>query len=635
MRRFLLLFLLCIASFVAFSQPANDNFAGAIDISGLFASSCSSDAAYTTVNATGDLNPGSCWNTAGGVALRNVWFSFVATTTEVNVTIDVGSGKGTQQRSQVALWQSDGTTPVSCNRYINNGDDVSLGSASLSIGDTYYLSVDVQNTGYVGTFTLCLSDAVDYDYYEGAIDVDGLINSCSADAAFTTIGATSDLNRASCWNTNGGVTLYNRWFSFTAPASGLINVTVDVGGAKGTQQRSQVAIWEADGTTEVSCNRYINNGDDVTVGATGLTPFATYYISVDVQNSGYYGTFTLCLSSTLDYDYYEGAIDVDALINACSADAAFTTIGATSDLNRASCWNTNGGTTLYNRWFSFTAPGSGLINVTVDVGGAKGTQQRTQVAIWEANGTTEVSCNRYVSNGDDVTVGAAGLTPGATYYISVDVQNGGYYGTFTLCLSNTLDYDYYEGAIDVDALMDNCSADAAFTTIGATSDLNRASCWNTNGGTTLYNRWFSFTAPLSGLANVTIDVGGAKGTQQRTQVAIWEANGTTEVSCNRYVSNGDDVTVGATGLTPGATYYISVDVQNGGYYGTFTLCLSSTLDYDYYEGAIDVDALMDNCSADAAFTTIGATSDLNRASCWNTNGGTTLYNRWFKFTAPA
>ncbi|HCM76793.1 MAG TPA: hypothetical protein DIS90_10450, partial [Cytophagales bacterium] len=218
--RYLLVPILVVMGIVAYAQPANNNFAGAIDVTGLIGT-CSSDALYTTVAATADLNAGSCWNT-GGAPVRNVWFRFVAPGGQVNITVDVGGSKGTQQRTQLALWQSDGTTPVACNRYVFNGDDVSLGSVSLSMGDTYYISVDVQSAGYAGTFTLCMSSVVDYDYYEGAIDVTGLINSCSADAAYTTVGGTTDKNAASCWNT-GATPLYNRWFKFTAPASGRIN----------------------------------------------------------------------------------------------------------------------------------------------------------------------------------------------------------------------------------------------------------------------------------------------------------------------------------------------------------------------------------------------------------------------------
>ena len=626
----LILFFLA-KSVASYAQPSNNNFVSAISI-GL--NSCSADAAFTTVAATSDLGPGSCWNTTGG---SNVWFKFVATTTQVSAQIFTGGTEGTLRFPYIAIWQSDGTTQVKCKRYTATFDDVEVSTTSLTIGNTYYISVDNDNgsAAYRGTFKICLADVASFDYYEGAIDVTPLINSCSSDAVYTTIGGSSDKNKGTCWNTNGGVALLNKWFKFTAPASGYINVTVDRGGSKGTQQRSQVAIWQSDGITQVSCNRYVNDGDDVVAGSASLTPGATYYISVDVQDIAYAGTFTLCLSDALDYDYYEGAIDVTSLINSCSTDAAYTTIGGTRDKNPASCWNTNGGVALFNRWFKFTAPASGYINITVDRGGSKGTQQRTQVAIWQSDGTTQVACNRYVNDGDDVVVGSTSLTPGATYYISVDAQNTGYYGSFTLCLSDALDYDYYEGAIDVTSLINSCSPDALYTTIGGTRDKNPASCWNTNGGVALFNRWFKFTAPASGYINITVDRGGSKGTQQRTQVAIWQSDGTTQVACNRYVNDGDDVVVGSTSLTPGATYYISVDAQNAGYYGSFTLCLSDALDYDYYEGAILISDINNWCSSDALYTTIGGTRDKNPASCWNTNGGVALYNRWFKFVASS
>jgi len=68
----------------------------------------------------------------------------------------------------------------------------------------------------------------------------------------------------------------------------MINITVDRGGTKGTQRRTQIALWESDGTTQVACDRYSSSdNDDVVLGATGLTPGNTYYISVDAYNTSY------------------------------------------------------------------------------------------------------------------------------------------------------------------------------------------------------------------------------------------------------------------------------------------------------------------------------------------------------------
>ncbi len=631
----LLSFSLFLIGSTLLAQPANDDFANAIDITSII-NSCSTDAAYTTIGATGDLNEGSCHNVQGGGPRFNVWFSFTAPTSgEINVTVDINGTKGTQRYTQAAIWESDGTTEVACKRYQVTTEDVVVGATSLTPGNTYYITVDTYNTNTDGTFTLCLADAVDYDYYEGAIDVTGLINSCSADAAYTTIGASGDRNEGSCHNVQGGGPRFNRWFSFTAPASGQIDVTVDIGGSKGTQTYSQAAIWDSDGTTEIACKRYQITSEDVVVGATTLTPGNTYYITVDTYNTNTDGTFTLCLADAVDYDYFEGAIDVTGLINSCSADAAYTTIGASGDRNEGSCHNVQGGGPRFNRWFSFTAPASGQIDVTVDIGGSKGTQTYTQAAIWEGDGTTEIACKRYQITSEDVVVAATTLTPGNTYYITVDTYNTNTDGSFSLCLADAVDYDYYEGAIDVTGIINSCSADAAYTTIGASGDRNEGSCHNVQGGGPGFNRWFSFTAPASGQINVTVDIGGSKGTQTYTQAAIWESDGTTEVACKRYQITSEDVVVGATTLTPGNTYYVTVDTYNTNTDGTFSLCLTDAVDYDYYEGAIDVTGLINSCSADAAYTTIGASGDRNEGSCHNVQGGGPRFNRWFSFTAPA
>ena len=303
---------------------------------------------------------------------------------------------------------------------------------TITIGGSIYASC---NGGTGPNSFLNLMNAggnIDYDYYQGAIDVTGFINGCSADAIYDTRGASPDRNAGSSWN-NGGP-LLNRWFMFTAPASGEINVTVDIGGSKGTQQRTQVALWEADGVTEVGSDWYQFNTQDVNIGALGLTPGATYYISVDSFNTGYDGTFTLCLDDAVDYDFYEGAIDVTGFINGCSADAIYDTRGASPDRNAGSSWN-NGGP-LLNRWFMFTAPASDQLNITVDITGTKGTNRRTQIALWEVDGITEVSSVRYLSDSEDVILRVPGLTAGNVYYISVDTFSSSYDGTFTLCLDS-------------------------------------------------------------------------------------------------------------------------------------------------------------------------------------------------------
>ncbi|MEZ5198094.1 MAG: hypothetical protein R2764_17400 [Bacteroidales bacterium] len=449
---------------------------------------------------------------------------------------------------------------MACNRYVGDYDNVVGFTTTVGIGITY--PVDNNYSGYRGTFTICMDNTADYDYYEGAIEVPHTADWCSADAEYTTIGATPDRNAASCWNTSPD---YNRWFKFQA-TSPFVTLTIKRGGTFGTIRRINAAIWESDGITEVACNRYVGDYDNVVVGFTNLTVGDWYYISVDNNYSGYRGTFTLCMDNTADYDFYEGAIEVPHSTDWCSADAEYTTIGATPDKNAASCWNTNPD---YNRWFKFQAT-SPFVTLTIKRGGAFGTIRRINAAIWEVDGVTEVACNRYVGDYDNVSVGFTNLTVGNWYYVSVDNNYSGYRGTFTLCLDNAADYDFYEGALELTDLSNWCSTPGIYTTIGATPDRNAASCWNTSPD---YNRWFKFQGPVTGNLTITVLRGGSYGTIRRINLALWESDGVTEIACDRYVGDYDNITIQVTGLTTGDWYYISVDNNYSGYRGSFTLCL--------------------------------------------------------------
>ncbi|RLD24224.1 MAG: hypothetical protein DRI54_06370, partial [Bacteroidetes bacterium] len=592
---------------------------------------CSTDGQFTTVGATvdvGDAVP-SCF--AAG-PLKNRWFKFSSPLNTGTIELKTGGAEGDLRTAVITVWEADRTTEVTCVKYTdaNAYEDFIIGLTTLTPNADYYITVDNEDPAKEGSFTLCFDKNVDYDWLEGALDIDGFMNGCSANAAYNTNGATPDRLSGSCWA--NGTPNANRWFKITAPASGVARFILRRGGVYGSQQFGEMALWEADGSTEVACKRYINNGDSyIVMTAPGLTPGNTYYVSVDVGNISYRNTFTLCWYDTYDYDYYEGAIDVTTTFNGCSGNAAYSTYGATGDRNSGSCWANS--TPNVNRWFKFTAPANGIARIILRRGGVYGNQQFGEMALWEADGTTEVNCRRYINNGDSyIVMSTLGLTPGATYYLSVDVSNTSYQNSFTLCFYDTLDYDYYEGAIDITGILGGCSGNAAYSTYGATSDRLSGSCWV--NGTPNVNRWFKFTADASGIARIILRRGGVYGNQQFGEMALWEADGTTEVNCRRYINNGDSYIVMTTlGLTPGATYYLSVDVSNTSYQNSFTLCYYNTVDYDFYEGAIDVTGTFNGCSGNAAYSTYGATSDRLSGSCWV--NGTPNVNRWFKFTAPA
>ncbi len=580
---------------------------------------CSTDAAYTTINASPDGDAGSCWPT--GPAF-NRWFSFTATTTEALVQLKTGGDEGTLRHGLVALWDDAGTE-LACGRYTFDYSDIKMGYTGLVPGNTYFISVDNHNgsTGYCGTFTLCMDDEVDYDFPLGAIELTDLNNWCSPEAAYTTINATGDTLKGTCWPNGPN---FDRWFKFQATTSEAL-VRMLTGGTEGTLRYGMVAIWDVS-FNEIACNSYTTDYSDIAVGATGLTPGEWYYISVDNHggSTSYQGTFSLCITDVVDYDYREGAYEIADYSGWCSSNEAFTTLGATADGVAGSCWPNGPG---FNRWFKFQATGTEVM-FNVQTGGSQGTMRYPMAALYDTLGV-EISCASYTTDYNDLSIGSTALTPGEWYFLAVDnYNNTGYRGTFTLCANDQVDYDFKLGAIELTDIDNWCSTQQAYTTLGASADELAGICWPNGPG---FNRWFKFQA-TSSMFQATVKTGGDDGTMRYIMTALWDNLGN-ELACQVYTSDYSDVNVGATSLTPGEWYYLSVDnYNNTGYRGTFSLCVDDTVDYDFVEAAHVVSNIVDYCSANAQFTTLGATADQAKGSCWQ-NGPN--YNRWFRFQATA
>ncbi|CAM4320006.1 DUF6923 family protein [Zobellia nedashkovskayae] len=418
------------------------------------------------------------------------------------------------------------------------------------------------------------------------------INGCSADAAYNTLDATPDGVAGSCWPAGPNA---NVWFSFVASATGTVQINLDrgtiIGDMTGDMRYAMMALWDATGTTEIACSSFTTVSDDISILQSGLTPGDTYLLSVDRRypTSGGAETFKLCLSDTPTYDYLEGALNIDSFMNGCSADAIFSTLGASADRNAASCWGTGPNR---NVWFEVTAPATGNIEVKLNTGDEKGTLQTAYLALWDSTGSIELGCNSYRTGRDydDISLLATGLTPGDSYYVSVDNRYIHALDTFSLCLSDQATDDYYQGATDVTGFIGGCSPDAAYTTLGATFDKGTGSCWL---DLVNHNKWFSFVAPPSGRIEVNLDRGGSKGTLRHAYMALWEADGDTELACTTYSDPEDDLRLRHWSLTPGATYYITVDNRYITTTDTFTLCLDDMsgpdTDGDGVEDGVDLD----------------------------------------------
>ena len=560
MKHFLNAFALVILLFPGaqlYAQPGNDNFSNATNVTSLISTTCTTGGIYTTKFATPDQSKASCWSNGPN---NNVWFKFTATsTTFINVKVKVSGPGETMQNPFVAIYDAS-LSQLACQNYMGSKIDLSLSYLGLVPGNTYYIVVD-NYAGYSGSFDLCLSDVVDYDFAQGAKDVTAQINSCTSGGAYTTLYATPDRSKAPCWS-NGPNN--NVWFKFTATSTGFINAKVKVSGTGETMQNPFVAIYDAS-LNPLACQNYIGSKIDLSLSYLGLVPGNTYYIVVD-NYAGYSGSFDLCLSDVVDYDFAQGAKDVTAQINSCTSGGAYTTLYATPDRSKAPCWS-NGPNN--NVWFKFTATPTGFINAKVKVSGTGETMQNPFVAIYDAS-LNPLTCQNYMGSKVDLSLSYFGLVPGNTYYIVVD-NYAGYRGSFDLCLSDVVDYDFVQGAKDVSAQMNSTTSGGTYTTQYATPDQSKASCWS-NGPNN--NVWFKFTATTSTIV-AGVQVSGTGETMQNPFVALYNAS-MSQLACQNYSGSKTNISLTNASLIPGNTYYIVVD-NYAGYAGSFDLAVYNTM----------------------------------------------------------
>ena len=280
---------------------------------------------------------------------------------------------------QIAVWNDAGVEVKCANAADYYSGTLSISIDTLNVGHTYYVSVDDRRTH--GSFSICISNTIDYDYKAGAIQLTDLSNWTSGNAAYDNTYATPDENAGSCWT--GGVG-NNVWFKFVATTNS-VNVDVTTGGVYGSMRGQQIAIWNEEGT-EVKCADATDYYSGVLSASTDtLTIGHTYYISVDDRRT--HGTFTLGIDDTPSYDFRQGAILLNDLDNWTSNQAEYSNTYATPDESAGSCWTGGVGN---NVWFKFVAI-SGEIEVRVITGGTYGSMRGQQIAIWNETGT-QVQC---------------------------------------------------------------------------------------------------------------------------------------------------------------------------------------------------------------------------------------------------
>jgi len=431
MKKFLLVItLLAFGALNIYSQGTDCATATPVSATG-----CSAVGAFNNTGVTGTLAAGSCW-TAG--TNNGMWFQFVASSPTANISIN----GGTLTQPQVMLIEPSagcgGTfTEIGC---ASPGTaTATVSSSSLVAGNTYFLYIDGRNN-LVGTFQICISSplppANDSPCNPFVVPAQ---NFCSAAGAYTNIGGTAEnlfsTGFPACWTLGTNNTV---WFQYTA--TGVYNQISVTGTAGGIQPQVTViqtgncagTAWTSNGASNCAAAA---SGNTVVMNANNLTIGQTYLVGVDGVNNTT-GNFQLCINS-----YTPSAVPPNDLCGGAIAlcpgmSYVGTTNGATNtgSINVGN-WNCNG--VLDNVvWYSFTASNP-VQPVTFNINGVC-TADALQFEVFRYNGGgsacsntanwTSLGCNNSISpSGSAVlTIPAASMVAGTTYYVLIDNWPGSY-----------------------------------------------------------------------------------------------------------------------------------------------------------------------------------------------------------------
>jgi hypothetical protein len=430
-RPFLRLFSLSLAFLCGgslLSQPANDAICSATALTvGL---SCTQG---TNASATSAGTPGtpSCWLSAPS---NDVWYSFVATATDMTISTDV-TGLGLTD-TEIAIYStSNGTctgtlTQVGCDE--DGGVNQSLNSiaslTSLTVGNTYYVRVDGFSTS-TGTFCISVAESM----------VPGS-SPCDAQSIFPNSGACSvangNLNYNSTTPTGSYAPLgvdycgcdnetsqYGTWSTFTATSTGTYTITNQTAGANNTPVDYTLFSGSCSSPSCISCTSVAKGGSTTW----SITSGTTYYVLTTLQSSSTSTPFRtdFCLQSPAACTVPTNDNCASAISITSGTQYSTTTLCATPD--DALC----SGSMENNIWYSWTCPvgwtGQAYFQMFNQNCTAGDVSNGSQVSIFNAGQTcaTTSTCAAYSNLGSDNNVNIF-WTPsvGSTYLITFDGNAG-------------------------------------------------------------------------------------------------------------------------------------------------------------------------------------------------------------------
>ncbi|MBL1279035.1 MAG: T9SS type A sorting domain-containing protein [Fluviicola sp.] len=502
------------------------------------------------------------------------------------------NGALTEISSGYNAGQSDENLTVRC---LNPGDNywIMLDGSALNVEGIFDITITDEGIPPASNNSVCNAIALGSPSPGGTVGLLSQNNYC-ADNLFEPV--------SSNWSNDQGV-----WFSFDAPLSGKVDVNLTIASIFANQIDLQVAIYDLNGMTcagfptEIASQHILPGiifNESMTVGC--LIPGRTYWILVDGE------------ASLSDPSLVEGLFNIEVFAydqdppignnTPCTAislgdptgSSVGTTPGAIHGSQNNFCADAIGEPIpssfipVQTVWYSFIAPYSGSVNVTVIsdliLGGVD--PINLQMAVYEnsscAGSWVELYSGSSATN--DVATTLSCLIAGQTYYIQIDGElpaiSGGNEGYFDITIADA-DPIYGTGlagdfepannicnnAASLSVQSESCSAGS-----GSYELLNYGQPTNTFSpafvqacGSNCGDTWYEFTIPPSGSVIIEGEDDGVGVFNDFSTTNIIIYSGTcgslTPIDCQQGGA-GNDILLPVSGL-PGSTIWVQIFNEGG------------------------------------------------------------------------
>lgn len=615
------------------APPPNDNRANAIVLTG-----ASGRLVASNVDATKEAGEANHAGNAGG---KSIWFS-ITPAANANVRIDT---VGTDFDTTMSLYVGSSSTVAAGNDNLSTsiygaghgGYTQSRLNLNLTGGTTYLIAVDGWNPG-----TEAPSGPVVLNWHSvvGAPANDTFANATELTGLSGGIGGRNGLGTKEPGELNhagdpGGRSV---WYKWTPSVSG--EAVVDVLGSSfdtlmavytGTDVASLTEVGSADDQSSlVYCGR-------VTFNAVAGT---TYYIAVD----GWFNTSAGAVSTgSIALHYYLSATppsnnDFSGAITLTGREGTTngSTLNATKEAGELPHGGDTGGRSV---WYSWTAPGNGMVNFT------------TMGILWDTllSAYTGSSLASLVpvtgAESDDVLNGLIQFSrigflasSGTVYRIAVDGYSADY-GVFNLNWSQAIDAptnDMFASAMTLEGRSGsatNSNTNASYEQPEPLVSIIGSSIYlSTFGGKSL---WYKWTANSS--RAVTFDT---LGSSIDTTLAVLTGNSLSALTVltnnDNIVSNNATLSVQSrltlSNVVVGTTYYIQAD---GAQYGNYRLPASGTIVLNYSQpGGAPTNDFFTNAlvltgrSGQLSGNTLDATTEPNEPEHATISPYSSVWYRW-------